>query len=49
MADTDNSSKSIITCTVCGHKKEEVMPEDFYHFFYQCTKCKTVIRPSNGD
>jgi hypothetical protein len=41
--------KSIITCPHCGHKKEEIMPRDACAFFYECEKCKTVIKPKVGD
>ncbi len=40
---------SVITCPVCGFKKEEEMPTDACEFFYQCTKCKTILRPKEGD
>jgi hypothetical protein len=51
---SDNSKnemkhKSIITCPHCGHKKEETMPTDACAFFYECEKCKTVIKPKAGD
>ena len=41
--------KSIITCPKCGHKKEELMPTDACQYFYECEKCKTVIKPKQGD
>ena len=37
--------KSVITCPVCGHKKEETMPEDSCVFFYECENCKTILKP----
>lgn len=42
-------TKSTITCPVCSHKKEEEMPTDACQFFYQCEKCKEVIKPKAGD
>ena len=41
--------KSVITCPQCGFAKEEAMPTDACEFFYQCTKCKTVLKPKPGD
>jgi hypothetical protein len=41
--------KSVITCPHCGFAKEEVMLTDACEFFYQCTKCKTVLKPKPGD
>jgi len=40
---------SKITCPVCGHQKQEVMPSDACQYFYQCTNCRNVIRPKEGD
>jgi len=41
--------QSIITCPNCGHKKKETMPTDACQFFYECEKCKTVLKPKQGD
>ena len=41
--------KSIITCPKCGYKKEEEMPTNACQFFYECTQCKTLLRPNEGD
>ena len=41
--------KSVITCPVCGHAKEEIMPADACRYFYQCENCKTVLKPKQGD
>lgn len=40
---------SVITCPVCGFQKEETMPADSCQFFYECTNCKTVLKPRKGD
>ena len=40
---------SIITCPECGHQKEDLMPTDSCQFFYECEKCKTVLKPLEGD
>jgi hypothetical protein len=41
--------KSIITCPVCGHKREETMPTNACQYFYECEKCKTMLKPLAGD
>jgi len=40
---------STITCPHCGHVKEETMPTDACQWFYECERCKTVLRPKQGD
>ena len=40
---------SIVTCPECGFKKEEIMPKDSCQFFYECGKCKKVLKPKQGD
>jgi len=39
-------TKSIVTCPICGHKKEEPMPTHAYacQYFYECENCKTVLK-----
>ncbi|MFQ5712582.1 MAG: GDCCVxC domain-containing (seleno)protein [Candidatus Scalinduaceae bacterium] len=41
--------QSVTTCPNCGFKKEETMPTDSCRFFYECTNCKTVLKPKEGD
>ena len=41
--------QSVLTCPICGHKKEENMPIDACQFFYECEECKAVIKPKPGD
>lgn len=41
--------KSTITCPVCGHVKEELMPTDSCLFFYECEQCKTLLKPLMGN
>lgn len=41
--------KSTITCTNCGHQKEEVMPTDSCQYFYDCENCRSVLKPKAGD
>lgn len=41
--------ESVLTCPQCGHASTEVMPTDACQFFYECERCKTVLRPRGGD
>jgi hypothetical protein len=40
---------STITCPLCSHRKNEVMPTDACQYFYDCENCKTVLKPLPGD
>lgn len=40
---------SIITCPICGHKKEETMPIDACQYFYECESCHSRLKPKDGD
>jgi hypothetical protein len=42
-------SESVITCPHCGASKAEVMPTDACQFFYECSGCKILLRPKQGD
>ena len=41
--------KSVITCPDCRQAKEEAMPTDSCQWFYECSKCMTLLRPKAGD
>lgn len=41
--------KSTLTCPNCGFIKDEIMPTDACQYFYECKKCKTVLKPLKGD
>lgn len=43
------NTESTITCPQCGHNKNETMPTDACHYFYQCENCKAVLKPKQGD
>ena len=43
------TTKSRITCPRCGHTQAEEMPTDVCQFFYECTNCRSVLRPHQGD
>ena len=40
---------SIITCPVCKHSTEEVMPVDACQYFYECEHCHAYLKPLSGD
>ena len=40
---------STLTCPVCGHQKTETMPTDACQYFYECSGCKTLLKPKAGD
>ena len=41
--------ESILTCPECKHSKTETMPTDACSWFYECEKCKIVLKPKDGD
>ena len=46
----DNITYSnIITCPNCGSRSKEVMPENACQYFWQCPKCKTILKPLQND
>ncbi len=40
---------SVLTCPVCGHKKQEKMPDNTCQWFYECEHCHTLLKPNKGD
>lgn len=41
--------QSRLTCPVCGHQADEVMPTDACQWHYQCQGCGQVLRPLPSD
>ncbi len=41
--------QSVVKCPNCGFKKKETMATDSCQFFYECTNCKTMLKPKEGD
>jgi hypothetical protein len=41
--------ESVLTCPSCGHAQHEIMPTDACQYFYECTQCKTLLKPKAGD
>lgn len=39
----------ILRCPACSAEREETMPENACQFFYECPKCRTLLRPKPGD
>lgn len=46
---TDIQLRSTITCSNCGHQRDEIMPEDACIYYYECAGCKTLLKPLAGD
>ncbi len=42
-------TRSVITCPQCGFEKEEEMPTDACVYFYECSNCKSLLKPKEGD
>jgi hypothetical protein len=40
---------SVLTCPACGVAKTEIMPTDACQYFYECTGCRTLFKPKQGD
>ncbi|MSQ26380.1 MAG: hypothetical protein EXR49_09000 [Dehalococcoidia bacterium] len=45
----DVMTEATLTCPACGASRREEMPLDACRFFYECTQCRTVLRPKAGD
>ncbi|MDQ2841616.1 MAG: hypothetical protein M3Y72_11380 [Acidobacteriota bacterium] len=41
--------ESVLTCPHCGTAKQETMPTDSCRFYYECSQCKAMLRPKQGD
>ncbi|MGS1016114.1 GDCCVxC domain-containing (seleno)protein [Allosphingosinicella humi] len=41
--------ESTITCPICGFAKTESMPTDACQYFYDCSGCGALLRPTPGD
>jgi len=41
--------ESTISCPVCKHEQAEVMPTDACQWYYECTACKALLKPLEGD
>ncbi len=41
--------QSEITCPECGVSKVETMPVNACQWYYECERCKTLLKPRKGD
>lgn len=41
--------ESVLSCPHCGFAERARMPTDACLFFWECTQCKTMLRPLPGD
>jgi hypothetical protein len=41
--------ESPLTRPICGYERQEIMPTDACMYFYECTHCKTLLKPKSGD
>ncbi len=40
---------SVLTCPHCATAVQETMRTDACLYFYECSQCKTLLRPKPGD
>ena len=40
---------STVSCPNCGFRKIELMELNSCQFFYECSKCKSILKPKEGD
>jgi hypothetical protein len=38
-----------LTCPECGHRSREEMPQDACQFFYECQRCRALLKPKAED
>jgi len=38
-----------VTCPACGTISAEMMPTDRCVYFYECSNCKSIVKPKPGD
>lgn len=41
--------ESVVSCPVCGGESTTTMPTDACQFFWDCPRCKALVRPKTGD
>jgi hypothetical protein len=41
-------TQSTITCPECGAARVETMPTDARQYYYECTGCGALLRPTPG-
>ena len=38
-----------VTCPICAHRSQDVMPVDRCVIWYQCGDCQAILKPKAGD
>ena len=38
-----------LTCPACGFVQQAEMPTDACQHFFECSNCKTILKPKKGD
>ena len=41
--------ESVIKCPDCGFARSEIMPTDACQYYYECSKCRTLLQPKAGE
>ena len=41
--------ESVLTCPICRHQRQEIMPTDACQYFFECTQSQTLLKPKTGD
>jgi hypothetical protein len=47
--DAADDVKARLTCPMCNFSVFETIPTDRCLYFYECSDCKTLLRPKPGD
>ena len=42
-------AQSELTCPECAYQETLTMPTNACQWFYECTACKTLLKPLHGD
>ena len=44
-----SETTATLTCPECGFSEDLDMPVDYCLFFHECSNCRTLLRPRDGD
>ncbi|MGO1120352.1 GDCCVxC domain-containing (seleno)protein [Rhodovibrionaceae bacterium A322] len=47
--DPEIERHSVLTCPICGHRSDDLMPTDSCQWFYDCQGCGALLKPKPGD
>ena len=45
----DSNLDSTLRCPLCRHEEHLKMPIDSCLYFHECTSCRALLRPKDGD